>query len=152
MNTPLQDQNFTIYMLANQLPLLQVGQPQPEITGKIAEYCFPSGSHFHERLAGKARIVAFSDPNDILSYPIPHNYADEYIDSRLCPDVVNVDINVAEIAGAFGVDFANPLEAHGGYLEDDRTVKIIADGLQTSNPDPLIAERCHWTEITRKES
>jgi predicted alpha/beta hydrolase family esterase len=67
-----------LFMLANQLPLLPV-------TGKPDQYCQPEGSHYTQRLFKQLRIVAFSDPNDLFSYAIPPKYADENMDSRLCP-------------------------------------------------------------------
>jgi hypothetical protein len=42
-----------------------------------------------------AQIIAFSDPNDLMSYPVPDQFADRYIESRLCRSVTNVTINVA---------------------------------------------------------
>ncbi len=95
-------------------------------------------------------IITFSDPNDILSYPIPSDYSNQYIDSRLCPEVVNVDINVAHVSSLFGItDFADPLQAHSGCMEDDRVVKLIANGLRRNNMDSTISKRCNWTEVKR---
>lgn len=145
----LKDRVMTVFMLANQLPLLQVGQAKPVNTGLSDRYCSPTGAQYDERLIGKTRIVAFSDPNDILSYPVPIDYAREYIDSRMCPEVINVDINIATVNNAFGLTtFANPLDAHSGYQEDDRVVQIIASGLHRERMHPVIADRCHWTEVT----
>ncbi|WP_435640958.1 hypothetical protein [Micavibrio aeruginosavorus] len=152
LNATLQNETITVFMLANQLPLLQVGQKQPTITGVTGEYCMPDGAHYNERLIGKVRIVAFNDPNDILSYPIPPDYADKYIDSRFCPEIVNVDINVAQPKDLFGVtELANPLEAHVGYLDDDRVSALITNGLDRSHMNPLITERCNWTEYATKQ-
>ncbi len=149
----LKNKEITVFMLANQLPFLQVGRPKPANAGMTGQYCLPSGSLYEERMLGKTRIVAFSDPNDILSYPIPMGYADNYIDSRTCPEIVNIDINVAQASNVFGlIDYANPLDAHTGYMQDDRVVKIITHGLQRENLDPLIANRCHWTETVKTET
>jgi hypothetical protein len=135
-------------MLANQLPFLQVGQAAPDVVGQEAKYCMPGGASYGKRLIGKTRIIAFSDPNDILSYPVPPDYAEHYIDSRICPEVSNIDINVAHVSNLFGMtEFANPLEAHSGYFGDERVVKIIANGMERDRMDPMIAQRCHWTEI-----
>lgn len=149
LNKAMQDETFTVFMLANQLPLLQVGRPKPADASETDKYCLPSGTFYNKRLIGKTRIVAFSDPNDILSYPIPPDYADTYIDSRMCPEVVNVDINIAKTTSVLGLDFANPLEAHSGYHEDERVIKIISKGLARNHLDPLLADRCHWTETVR---
>jgi hypothetical protein len=144
----LQNETITIFMLANQLPFLQVGHEPPDVTEAEGQYCKPSGAKYDSRLINKTRIIAFSDPNDILSYPVPPDYAAHYIDSRVCPEITNVDINVAHVADVFGMtEFANPLEAHSGYFDDDRVVKIIADGLDRKQMDPMIAQRCKWTEV-----
>ena len=96
----------------------------------------------------KMNIVAFSDPNDILSYPIPTNFAQEYIDSRICPTVVNVSLNVAPEQDVFGTfSFANPALAHNGYIEDDRVITLIANGMHRNRPSPLIEKSCKWMKI-----
>ena len=152
LNATLQNETITVFMLANQLPLLQVGQEKPGTTGVTGEYCLPNGPHYSERLVGKVRIVAFNDPNDILSYPIPPDYADKYIDSRYCPEIINVDINVAQPKDLMGVtEFANPLEAHVGYHDDDRVIALMTNGLNRSQMSPLIAEKCNWTEYAAKQ-
>jgi len=93
--------------------------------------------------------VAFSDPNDLLSYAIPHNFNEKYLDSRLCIKVTNVNINVAKIFDAFGMGkFANPMEAHLGYTKDDRVIAMIAKGIGNKQVAPLVKEKCEWTEIT----
>jgi hypothetical protein len=152
MSAALKDETLTVFMMANQLPLLQVGHVKPALTGKIDNYCSPAGAHYADRLIGKTRIVAFSDPNDILSYPIPPDYAENYIDSRTCPEIVNVELNIAQTTDVFGMlEFANPLEAHSGYQEDDRVIQIISAGLHRDALPPLIAQKCNWTNIALKE-
>lgn len=148
----MKDEALTVFMMANQLPLLQVGRSKPDFTGQVENFCNPAGSKYDERLVGKTRIVAFSDPNDILSYPIPPDYVENYIDSRTCPEIVNVELNVAHPTDLFGVmNLANPLEAHVGYQEDDRVIEIISSGLHRDNLSPLIAQKCNWTNIAVKE-
>lgn len=152
LNATLQNETITVFMMANQLPLLQVGQEKSGTTGVTDEYCQPGGSHYSERLVGKVRIVAFSDPNDILSYPIPPDYADAYIDSRYCPEIVNIDLNIAHPKDLLGVtEFANPLEAHVGYQDDDRVIALMTSGLNRNHMHPLIAEKCNWTEYAIKQ-
>ena len=50
----------------------------------------------------RPQIIAFSDPNDLMSYPVPDQFADKYIESRLCPSVTNVTINVAAVNSLLG--------------------------------------------------
>ena len=148
MKPLLQQKKIQIFMLSNQLPMLQLGRELPEIAGQRADYCQPTGSRFASRLFSETSIVAVSDPNDILSYAIPNHFTDKYLDSRLCVSVTNVNINVARIYDAFGFGkFANPMEAHIGYTTDDRVIALLADGIGHKNTAPLVKEKCEWTEI-----
>ena len=147
LHSVFQQKEITIFMLSNQLPLLQLGRSLPEVVNQHEKYCSAQGSHYSERFANH-HIVAFSDPNDILSYAIPEGFKDKYLDSRMCTTVSNVILNVANVVDAFGLDFANPLEAHVGYDHDERVVALIAHGLSNQNRAPVIKERCNWTELT----
>ena len=143
----LREKELPIYMLANQLPLLQLGRKPPAVTGRIDDYCKPGGALAEGRLTRAMPIYAFSDPNDLLSYPIPPDFADDYMDSRLCPRITNITLNVAAPVSLFGLsEFANPLEAHVGYDNDERVIALIAHGLGHEDQSPLIAERCTWLE------
>jgi len=136
-----------IYMLSNQLPMLQLGLKLPEVSNQQAAYCRPEGAKYAGRILTKMSLVAFSDPNDLLSYAIPHGFVDKYLDSRLCIDVTNININVAKIFDAFGLGkLANPLDAHVGYDKDDRVVALIAKGLGNNNTSKIVKERCRWVE------
>ena len=85
-----------VYMLANQLPLLELGREPAPVRGEIDAYCRPDGEKFDQRMIGNMSIFAFSDPNDMLSYTIPPKFADEYMDSRICPRITNIILNVAQ--------------------------------------------------------
>ncbi len=140
----LQKTEFDIFMLSNQLPLLQIGREEPEITGKYKEYCLKGGEHYNERVIGKTDIYAFSDPNDLLSYTVQQNFVNEYIDSRICPTLANININVAQIKAPFGlVAMANPLDAHTKYDEDARVLSILANGYD----DPMVQEKCTFIKL-----
>ena len=98
-------------------------------------------------MVAKTPVIAFSDPNDLLSYAIPFDFADKYLDSRLCIDVTNVNINVAKVYDVFGLGkLANPLDAHVGYDNDDRVIGLIARGIANEQVAPLVREKCQWTE------
>jgi len=144
----LQEHSTTVFMLANQLPLLQAGFAPVPVTGKIAEYCRPDGARYGERILANTRVVAFSDPNDILSYPIPEDFVQYGIDSRLCPAVVNVSVNIARVSRLLGSDsFANPLIAHSDYNDDDRVIALMTGGLGRPETPALVDERCHWVRV-----
>ena len=63
-------------------------------------FCLPEGADFANRLFQVTELIAFSDPNDLLSYPIPDAFVRDHVDSRLCPKQVNVTINIAASARA----------------------------------------------------
>ncbi len=143
----LQNKRISIFMLSNQLPMLQLGRELPEVAGQEASYCKPEGAHFNKRMVSETDIIAFSDPNDLLSYGIPPGFAEKYIDSRLCARITNVNINIAKIMDAFGLaDLANPLQAHVGYDQDERVVALIAKGIGNPATSPLIKKRCEFTK------
>jgi hypothetical protein len=138
-----------VYMLANQLPLLELGRKPATVRGQIAKYCRPDGELRDQRILKKLPIYAFSDPNDLLSYPIPPNFADQYLDSRLCPKVTNIAINVAKTISLFGLgEIANPASAHGDYDHDERVIALIAHGFGQENAADIVKERCTWLETT----
>ena len=145
----LQKRHVQIFMMSNQLPMLQLGRELPEITAQKADYCQSTGSKYTSRMFNDTSIIAFSDPNDLLSYAVPHDFSEKYLDSRLCINVTNININVAKVFDAFGMGkMANPIEAHVGYPKDDRVVALIAKGIGNGHAAPLVNEKCQWTEIT----
>ncbi len=144
----LKGKRIPIYMLSNQLPILQMGRKLPEIVGQHDMYCQAEGKHYDSRIFAETSIIAFSDPNDILSYAIPGQFAEKTLDSRLCVEITNININVALVINAFGLgEMANPLAAHTGYDGDDRVISLIAKGIGHPQTAPLIKERCQWHEL-----
>jgi hypothetical protein len=143
----LKNKEIPIYMMSNQLPMLQLGRKLPEVSNQKAAYCQAQGEKYDQRMLTKTPIIAFSDPNDLLSYAIPHGFVEKYLDSRLCIDVTNININVATIFDAFGLGkMANPLDAHVGYDTDDRVIALIAKGIGNGNTEKLVKDRCRWVE------
>jgi len=143
----LKQKNTYIFMLANQLPILQLGRKKAEVTQQYADYCLTNGSHFKERIYQSTQLIAFNDPNDIASYPIPYGFSQKYLDSRLCINTTNVEINIAKVIDLLGMGtFANPLTAHSGYKSDNRVVALIAKGIGTSGEADIVKARCKWVE------
>ena len=141
----LRNKQIKLFMLANQLPLLELGQKRAEVRNQIAAYCRPGGAHWPQRYFDGLKIIAFSDPNDLLSYPIPPNFADRYLDSRLCPAIANVILNVAQPASLFGIaELANPAEAHNAYDKDERVIQLMAHGIGTKDTAEIVKKRCTW--------
>jgi hypothetical protein len=134
--------DLEIFMLSNQLPLLEAGREGQQVTNQIGAYCGPNPSK-PGRFFGKTELIAFSDPNDLMSYPVPDKFADNYIESRLCPSVTNVTINVVAVSSLLGLgDVANPLSAHLGYAADERVGGLLARGAGHADVAPIVAERC----------
>jgi hypothetical protein len=145
-----QNKHIPIFMLSNQLPMLQLGRELPEVAGQQASYCDPKGANYHKRMVSETSLIAFSDPNDLLSYGIPPGFSDKYLDSRLCANITNININVAKVMDAFGIaDVANPLEAHVGYDQDDRVIALIAHGIGDQRESSLIKQRCEFTKTVK---
>ncbi|PKM10583.1 MAG: hypothetical protein CVV13_12405 [Gammaproteobacteria bacterium HGW-Gammaproteobacteria-3] len=143
----LREKEIPLYMMSNQLPMLQLGRKLPEVNGQKDAYCTPGGSHYNDRMVSKTSIIAFSDPNDLLSYAVPQGFVEKYLDSRLCIDATNININVATIFDAFGMGkMANPLDAHIGYDTDDRVVAMIAQGIGNGHTAKIVNEKCSWVE------
>jgi hypothetical protein len=146
----LRNKRVPIFMLSNQLPMLQLGRERPEVAGQKANYCESEGPNYRQRMVSETAIIAFSDPNDLLSYGIPEGFSEKYLDSRLCPSITNININVASTIDALGItDLANPLEAHLGYDQDDRVIALIAKGIGNPNTSPLIRQKCEFTKIVQ---
>jgi hypothetical protein len=144
----LRNKRIPIFMMSNQLPMLQLGRELPEVTHQIANYCEPSGSNYASRMLSETSIIAFSDPNDLLSYAVHSDLKDKYLDSRLCPTVINININVAKVISAFEINgLANPLTAHIGYDTDDRVIALIAKGIGGPNTAAITKEKCEWRKV-----
>ena len=77
-----------------------------------------------KRLGSEIWMVAFTDPNDLLSYRLmPWRYAR--------PGVTVVDVLVSNDKTYFGL-LENPLSAHTGYMKNPAVTKAIMCGLPTS--------------------
>ena len=144
----LKKKQVTLYMLSNQLPLLEAGQPRQAVTGSGDEFCGPGAPQADGRFLEQLDMVAFTDPNDILSYPVPQAWAREYLDSRLCVNVRNVTINIAPVRRLPVIgEFADPAAAHRGYDSDSRVAELMANGIGNEDTSALVRERCQWIEV-----
>ncbi|MCK4837728.1 MAG: hypothetical protein KAS94_02940 [Desulfobulbaceae bacterium] len=136
-----------LYMLSNQLPLLQLGQPLPEIHEKTSSFCTPKNERYDERFFEKLQIVAISDPNDLFSYAVQPEFINRYVDSRLCPSVTNVLIQVANVSDILGFNaIARPRKAHTEYEADSRVLKMLVSGVGISHGHEEVKSRCEFIE------
>lgn len=121
----MRDKDITFFMLANQLPLLQMGEPAPVVAGQKPQYCGAGAPKIRESWFKSLSIVAFSDPNDILSYAIPQSFTDDFMDSRLCATTTNVVVSVARQVSLAVTSIASPQVAHTAYEGDERVLGLI---------------------------
>ena len=143
----LKNKEVDIFMLANQLPILQIGRKTPTVNNQIPEYCSINGKYRNDKVFKSINIIAFSDPNDILSYDVPQKFVDEYMDSRMCPNVTNVDINIATEISAFGLGLVNPMAAHTDYDDDERVINIISNGTTNYKKNKFLSKRCRFSKL-----
>ena len=144
------DKILTVFMLANQLPLIQLGSETSKIHGQIPQYCKILGKNYADHWFNRLSIVAFSDPNDLLSYTIPNGFEEQFLDSRLCPKVTNVILQVTdEIKLPVVGGFASPQSAHSDYDMDERVIELMTDGA-THIEEKKVPASCRWIETTTK--
>lgn len=141
----------TIYLVANQLPLLDVaGAGAGAMWGASAER--PTGttgptarsntrdifdlfSRAREQVSAKTRpmtVVAFSDPNDILSYRI----VPEHIDGNL-RDFRVVNVIVSNATTYFNY-VERPDTAHCGYSWNPHVLGMMAKGYHAGKASPSV--------------
>ena len=140
----LRDKEITFFMLANQLPLLQMGEPAPPVVKQISQYCGANALKIKDRWFKGLHIVAFSDPNDILSYTIPQSFTADFMDSRLCASTTNVLVAVATQVSLGVTSLASPQVAHTAYESDDRVLGLMTKGLGDHEPPT----GCTWLKFS----
>lgn len=143
----LQKKVMTVFMLSNQMPLLQIGLPPPKVARQIPSYCREDGADHAARAFKKLEIVAVTDPNDLFSYAITQDFVDAYLDSRMCPAVTNININVADPINAFGIEVVNPISAHGNYGSDEVVIELVSHGNKRFLENTILSERCRMITI-----
>jgi hypothetical protein len=140
-----------VYMLANQLPLIELAHPAQQRVQLSDRSLLPvaeSAERFAALLVASRRahgiigtpkrslraaedevsIVAFTDPNDLLSYRLPlSNPGDPY-------SVSNVLVsNASTLLGKI----ENPMAAHTGYRSNDAVMKLILCGTDAADCEAL---------------
>jgi hypothetical protein len=145
----------SIFMLANQLPLIALarsdpakppaataaassappppGAPAPAPSPAMATLVQQSGLAkvltIHRDISAKQwqlplEVVTISDPNDLLSYPLPPEFAQLF--DRRQVRFVNVTTLIAPrfLSGAV----ANPIKAHTGHVDSPKVMRMLVDG------------------------
>ena len=136
------DRTASFFMLANQLPLLGMGNVDPATTGYVSGYesmlrfvrrkhqrkqsgTAPSGAT--QPAGGNLSIIAVSDPNDLFSYSIP-----PYVKQQFPATFVNAVLSVATRGYWIPTEgyVINPMEAHTGYGHNPDVINLIIKGWQ----------------------
>jgi hypothetical protein len=113
----------------------------------VESYCLAGGERYDERFLQRLQVVAFSDPNDLFSYAVSPEFINHYVDSRLCPEVTNVSLQVAPVTSILGLqEVANPAAAHSGYETDSRVLKMLVSGFGKTHGQEEVKARCEFIE------
>jgi hypothetical protein len=130
-----------LYMAGNQLPILglaeqNIGQ-RPDTRSATAPDSLQRFLELRRRQAApraetvaRLAVVAFTDPNDLLSYRLlPARYAapDMRVPDMRVPDVAVADVLVSNARTWLGL-MENPVAAHLDYLENAEVGDLIACG------------------------
>jgi hypothetical protein len=128
-----------IYLMANQIPLINIGDGRvfyPDKADKITTKLTEEYERFNLLLTPtkitslaneRIKIVAFTDPNDLLSYTLNSKTMGSLKDSY-----VNVGISVATntyyipFKKEYGV--VNYVTAHTGYVHNDKVRDLLMNG------------------------
>ena len=120
----------SIYMLANQLPLIELANvPTPragQSLGDMLKECHdPLWRTSHVELrAEPIELVAFTDANDALSYHLSEGYASRCASSDL--RIVNVTLPNARLRWLFL--YSNLAKAHTGFKKNKRAIDYLVEG------------------------
>lgn len=125
---------YHVFMMANQIPLIQLAANKicdddrklGSLSSSLGNFLARLGSYLPPIERRLRTIVAFNDPNDLLSYPISECVR------RTNPQFHFVDIEISIAKWALyipgGGMAANPLTAHLGYPENQKLIDLISCG------------------------
>ena len=104
-----------------------------------ADLCKDTDIPNSQRRFRKMNLVSVSDPNDLLSYRLlGGDFVEEYVDWRLCAEVSEVLISVSQPLSLFGLQLANPSDAHNNYWTDHGLVQLLLQGTKDRSQADLI--------------
>ncbi|RYD14459.1 MAG: hypothetical protein EOP90_13700 [Lysobacteraceae bacterium] len=131
----------SIFMLANQLPLLQLADVNPPRDKALEEWLesgevacpFPSPASWKVRgRESDLRIVAFTDVNDVLSYRLSERFKQRCAGPNSGISIVNVLVPNAR--AWFGL-YASMGKAHAsGFKGNSRAIDYLVDGYPLRGP------------------
>jgi hypothetical protein len=121
----------SVYMMANQITFLELAHASSKKElESVRDNSMQQFIKIRSRLPSKGvlkpvHIVAFTDPDDMLSYPLPQGYC-KGNGKSVYIRCVNVLINNNN-QSLFG-QIANPVYAHTGYRKNRRVIAMISCG------------------------
>jgi hypothetical protein len=129
-----------VYFLANQIPLLALGIDEDPSPTKHLYQSLGAETREKTSLCGSTGgpwVVSVSDPNDLLSYPIPEDILRKYPNT-----FADVGLSIAD--KAYWVPFTNywvpnPVAAHTGYGSNKKVRELLLEGYK---PKALLAGPC----------
>jgi hypothetical protein len=118
----------TVYLVSNQIPLLDLANPIPSARSSLARFVALSSGRRAETKVPPLTIVDFSDPNDLLSYRL----LPTALDVRAA-ELVNVTVSNDNTYLGF---LERPDKAHCGYAWNRHVIGLIANGYHAGGPIP----------------
>lgn len=126
-----------VFMNANQLPFLALGNVKPPKRGQSEKEWlsrFPCESGGPDLVIKQLpiKVVAFTDPNDALSYHLTHRFRDKcvHLSGDLGRPVEFINVRISNVKWDFGI-FASPTKAHsGGFRTNDKAIDLLVNGYQ----------------------
>jgi hypothetical protein len=121
-----------LFMVANQVPTLDLAEAAPVSSARAAPSARTTAlralvEEIRPRTAPRAvpprpdvHVIAFTDPNDLLSYRLPLEYFGR-------EDVHVTNVLVSNAGAIFGL-FEWPVSAHTGYRDNESVLRVIVCG------------------------
>lgn len=131
-----------VFMNANQLPFLALSNVRPPNENEQEKDwlnrfpCESGGPGLARYLQGRklfnepVQIVAFTDPNDALSYHLTDRFRKKctHLGGNGYRPVYFINVRISNVKWDFGI-FANPLKAHsGGFRTNDEALNLLIHG------------------------
>ncbi|MCU7804722.1 MAG: hypothetical protein KZQ92_04765 [Candidatus Thiodiazotropha sp. (ex Lucinoma borealis)] len=132
-----------VFMNANQLPLLALSNVRPPKEGEkendwLNRFPCESGGPGLMMLLKKRdlthdplQIVAFTDPNDVLSYHLTTKFKNKctHLDQNKLKTVEFINVRLPNVKWTYFGLFANPVRAHStGFRSNDEAIDLLVNG------------------------
>lgn len=133
-----------VFMNANQLPFLALSNVRPPVAGEteaawLKRFPCETGGPGLASLVDARKdmpeaitIVAFTDPNDALSYHLTKRFLNKctHLGGEEQIPVSFINVRISNVKWDFGI-FANPVKAHSdGFRRNKKAVEMLVNGYQ----------------------